>query len=117
MTQKQVKILRSVGTASGVFNQGAEPHVNEAIADSWVEAGFAKYIEESKPVDLPVDLTKIETPESNVPPVELQDGEQINNETLEDEQPKNETPEDEQADIETPADVKTKKPRSPKAGK
>lgn len=49
MTQKQVKIIRSVGTASGVFNQGAEPFVDEALAESWVNAGFAEYIEEKKP--------------------------------------------------------------------
>jgi len=59
MTQKQVKIIRSVGTASGVFNQGAEPFVDEALAESWVNAGFAEYIEEKKPSD-PEEVPPIE---------------------------------------------------------
>lgn len=96
MTQKQVKILRSVGTASGVFNQGAEPHVEEAIADSWVEAGFAEYMEEKEPVVPPVET-------SGVPPIEVAIDKPIETKTDE------ETPAEEKTAAKTSGRKSTKK--------
>lgn len=59
MSTKQVKVLCSIGTVSGVHHHGTVLDVSGEIAESWVTAGFAEYVGKQAPLDL-------ETPEDKL---------------------------------------------------
>jgi hypothetical protein len=63
MSNQQVKVLRSIGTVSGVHHHGTVLDVAEEIADSWVTAGFAEYVGKQAPLELetPEDKLALET--------------------------------------------------------